>query len=105
MVYLSPFSALLEACKMLALDVNEHQTVRHFGLSQSYDNGMQANGQEVELILLNLFKSTAPAEVADRLADKNMADLLPATDLGAKLADEGFLDDLAELYGPLPTNS
>lgn len=70
---LKPSSAFLEACKMLALDVNEHQTVRHFGLSQSYDNGIQANGQEVELILLNLFKSTAPDRLNIECEEGNTA--------------------------------
>lgn len=44
--------ALLEACKMLAEDVNENQTFKHFGVTQ-FDNV-----EELELILLALVKST-----------------------------------------------
>lgn len=59
---LPPSSALLEACKMLALDVNEDQTLRHFGVAQSHDAEMQENGhlQELKLILLDLAKTTQP---------------------------------------------
>lgn len=58
----SPTSALLEACKMLALDVNEDETLRHFGVVQSYDAGMHSIGQELELILLDLAKTTQPEQ-------------------------------------------
>lgn len=52
---------LLEACKMLALDVNEDQALRHFGVIQSHNVGTEANGQELKLILLELAKTTPPA--------------------------------------------
>lgn len=59
-----PPSALLEACKMLALGVNEAETLRHFGVAQSQHADSQAKGQEVKLILLDLVRTTRP----DRLS-------------------------------------
>lgn len=55
---LPPLSALLESCKMLALDLDEDQTLRHFGVVESRDVDIEARGQELKLILLDLAKTT-----------------------------------------------
>jgi ABC-type nitrate/sulfonate/bicarbonate transport system substrate-binding protein len=51
---------------------------------------------------VELFRSTAPPDIAQRLAGKDMNALLPAHDLGAQLLQDGFLAHLEKLYGPLP---
>lgn len=68
-----PSSALLEACKMLTLGVNEDQTLRHFGVVQSHDVGTQANGQELKLILLNLAKTTRSDRLGLQCPEGNTA--------------------------------
>lgn len=68
-----PSSALLEACKMLTLGVNEDQTLRDFGVAQSYHVGTQETGQELKLILLNLAKATRPERLGLQCPEGNTA--------------------------------
>lgn len=53
-----PSSALLEACRMLALHMNEDRIFKHFGLVQMHDATVLEKEQELELILLDLVKTT-----------------------------------------------
>lgn len=70
---LPPSTALLEACKMLALDVDEDQTLRHFGLVQSQDVGKGVDDRELTLILLDLAKATRPDLLEVRCIEGNTA--------------------------------
>lgn len=70
---LPPPSALLAACKMLALEVNEDQTLRNFGVLQSPNFGKQADGQELRLILLDLAKTTEADQLELRCQEGNTA--------------------------------
>lgn len=68
-----PSSALLEACKLLAVEVNEDQTLKHFGVVQSHDVSIQENGRELKLILLDLAKTTQPDRLNLQCQDGNTA--------------------------------
>lgn len=68
-----PPSALLEACKMLALGVDEDETLRHFGVVQSHDAGIQASAQELKLIILDLVKTTRPDQLGLQCQEGNTA--------------------------------
>ncbi|OLT12430.1 hypothetical protein BJF78_04350 [Pseudonocardia sp. CNS-139] len=56
----------------------------------------------VDAPTVELFRSTAPPEIADRLRERDMTELLPTPDVGAGLAADGFAAHLERLYGPLP---
>lgn len=53
-----PFSALLEACKMLVEDLSEDQILKSFGVNQSHDISIAAKRKELKRILLELAKGT-----------------------------------------------
>lgn len=55
---LVPFSALLEACKMLVEDLIFAQILESFGVTQSHDVSIPAKREELKLILLELAKAT-----------------------------------------------
>lgn len=60
-------SALLEACRMLAEDMNENQTLKNFGVTQSDGFG------DLELILVALVKSTRADQLNIQCPEGNTA--------------------------------
>jgi ABC-type nitrate/sulfonate/bicarbonate transport system substrate-binding protein len=56
----------------------------------------------VDKKLVELFKKTARADMQPRLVNVDMTTLLPEQNLGQEILEDGFLDHLEKLYGPLP---
>jgi hypothetical protein len=51
---------------------------------------------------VELFKKTARADMQPRLVNVDMTTLLPEQNLGQEILEDGFLEHLEKLYGPLP---
>lgn len=68
-----PFSALLEACKMLVEDLSEDQILESFGVTESHGVSMAAKREELKLILLELAKATPVNQLNVQCPEGNTA--------------------------------